>query len=114
MVPYDQVHACIKAFDVALVPHLRNALTTSMNPLKVYNYFAAGRPIVSTEVENVDAELLPFIRFAADAEGFADAVRAALASPPLAGPEYETVLDGITWDARAKAVLAAVAAWMGV
>lgn len=113
VVPYDQVHACIKAFDVALVPHLRNALTTSMNPLKVYNYFAAGRPIVSTEVENVDAELLPFIRFAGDAEGFAAEVRAALTAPLPCGGEYERVLDGITWDARAKAVLAAVDAWLG-
>lgn len=113
VVPYEQVHGCIGAFDVALVPHLKNALTTSMNPLKVYNYFAAGRPIVSTEVENVDAELLPFIRFADGAGGFVAQLRDALSSPAPSGAEYEAVLDGITWEARAEAVLAAIDGWMG-
>lgn len=112
VVPYDQVHACIRAFDVALVPHLRNALTASMNPLKVYNYFAAGRPIVSTEVDNVDTGLLDYIRFAADAPGFADEIRAALAAPRPDAKAYAAVLDSITWDARAAAVLQAIDRWM--
>lgn len=116
VVPYEQVHPCMRALDVALVPHLHNALSKSMNPLKIYNYFSAGCPIISTEVENIDAELLPFIRFASDTAGFAAAIRAALQEGPRGGrteqAKYRRVLDGITWEARVTAVLAELDAWV--
>ena len=106
----------MRALDVALVPHLHNALSKSMNPLKIYNYFSAGCPIISTEVENIDAELLPFIRFASDPAGFATAIRAALEDGTKAGraeqAKYRKVLDGITWEARVTAVLAEMDAWL--
>jgi glycosyltransferase involved in cell wall biosynthesis len=112
VVPYAGVPACIRAFDVALVPHLRNHLTASMNPLKLYNYFAAARPIVSTEVENVDAALQPFIRFAATPEAFAAAILDATADPPLPYDVHAAVMSGITWENRARTVLDAIDGWM--
>ncbi len=111
VVPYEQVQAVIQSFDVALVPHLRNHLTVSMNPLKIYNYFAAARPIVSTGIENVDSELRPFIRFAADEEGFVDAIGQALSADRPGGAGYEEALAGITWTRRATDVLKAIDAW---
>lgn len=108
VVPYDQVQACIRMFDVALVPHLRNHLTASMNPLKIYSYFAADRPIVSTEVDNVDADLMPYIRFADDPSRFAAAILAAASAPPCPDKARATVLAGITWNSRVRSVLAAI------
>ncbi len=112
VVPYEQVQACIRCFDVALVPHLRNALTASMNPLKVYNYFAADRPIVSTEVENVDAALQPFIRFASGPDAFAAAITQALAAPRKRRRGYQKALSGITWETRARSVISLVDTWL--
>jgi glycosyltransferase involved in cell wall biosynthesis len=37
-------------FDVCLVPFKRTDLTTRMNPLKVYEYLAAGKPVVSVDL----------------------------------------------------------------
>lgn len=111
VVPYEQVQAVIQSFDVALVPHLRNHLTVSMNPLKIYNYFAAARPIVSTEVENIDPSLRPFIRFASDPQGFVDAIGHALSAGKPGGPSYEAALAGITWTSRAAEVLNAIDTW---
>ena len=112
VVPYEQVQACIQKFDVALVPHLRNQLTASMNPLKIYNYFAAGRPIVSTEVENVDVALLPFIRIASSPADFAAAISKALAAPRGRPRGYDKALSGVTWETRAKSVLKIIDAWL--
>jgi glycosyltransferase involved in cell wall biosynthesis len=50
---YDEATSYIRHFDVALVPHLRNALTDAMNPLKAFVYFALGIPVVSTDIMNL-------------------------------------------------------------
>lgn len=40
----------IRYFDIALIPHRQNEMTQYMNPLKLYNYAAMSKPIVSTEI----------------------------------------------------------------
>ncbi len=52
-VPYEKLGTVIAAFDVAIVPHLDNALTQGNDLLKVLDYFAAGAPVVSTNCSNV-------------------------------------------------------------
>ncbi len=44
------------------MPHLCNALTASMDPTKLYDYLASGRPIVSTPVAGTErfSELVRF------------------------------------------------------
>lgn len=114
VVTHDRVPACIAAFDVALVPHTRDGLTDTMNPLKVYNYFAARRPIVATEVGNVDAELKPYIRFAEGPAAFAAAIRDALDRGVQQGDAYEAALAGITWESRTAAILDRLDRLLGV
>jgi glycosyltransferase involved in cell wall biosynthesis len=114
VVPYDRVQACIRSFDVALVLHTRDALTDSMNPLKIYNYFAARRPIVSTEVDNIDPGIRPFIRFAATASDFAAAIAASVGAVPPHSPDYDAVLDSISWESRAARILSAIDAAPGL
>ena len=45
---YEEAQNIISHFDVALIPHLDNEMSRSMNPLKAYVYCALGVPIVST------------------------------------------------------------------
>ena len=108
VVPYAQMPAWLAHFDVGLVPHLNNRLTARMNPLKVYNYFAAGLPIVSTEVANL-GEVGDVIHTATDAASFASAVRAAIAERPDTGsaPWRET-MQTIAWDTRVGTMLDAL------
>ncbi len=46
--PLRELPGLIAACDVCIVPHLRDELTASMDPLKLYEYAAAGKPVVST------------------------------------------------------------------
>lgn len=71
------VPAYIRAFDVCLVPHVDDALTRSMNPLKVYEYLAAGKPVVASGLAEMDVppELLARVD---DEGGFIAAVRMSL------------------------------------
>ncbi len=48
--PYSQLPDIMRAFDVCMVPHLVTPFTESLNPIKLWEYLAAGKPIVSTNV----------------------------------------------------------------
>lgn len=48
--PHRDVPRYVSAFDVCLVPHKVNSSTQNEDSLKVYEYLAGGRPIVSTPV----------------------------------------------------------------
>jgi glycosyltransferase involved in cell wall biosynthesis len=69
---YADLPRYAKAFDVALMPFKMNELTLASNPLKVREYLAAGLPVVSTALPEV--ERLGVCRIARDADGI---VRAA-------------------------------------
>jgi glycosyltransferase involved in cell wall biosynthesis len=50
---YQQLPNYCKAFDVCIMPFALNAATEFINPTKALEYFATGRPVVSTHVKDV-------------------------------------------------------------
>jgi teichuronic acid biosynthesis glycosyltransferase TuaH len=48
--PYCELPDIMRAFDVCIVPHVVTPFTESLNPIKLWEYLAAGKPIVSTNV----------------------------------------------------------------
>lgn len=80
--PYDQVPGIVRAFRVGLIPFRRTPLTEAVNPVKLYEYAAAGVPCVATRfTDEVDA-WDGAARVAESPEGFIAEARALLASPP--------------------------------
>jgi glycosyltransferase involved in cell wall biosynthesis len=111
--PHAQIGAYVRHFDVAIVPHLDDALTRSMAPLKVGLYCAAGVPVVSTRVANLGA-LADEIEIAADAADFEAKVARALAEPLSAErcARRDAILRANGWEARAVQILDLLdAAW---
>ena len=105
VVPYDELAFHLKAFNVGLVPHLNNHLTENMNPLKVYNYFAAGLPIVSSEVANLGS-LGSVLKTATTGSEFVSAIRESLATPvDTSNAQWQSVMDGIAWETRVADIL---------
>jgi glycosyltransferase involved in cell wall biosynthesis len=45
---YDELPAVLRGADAAIIPYAVNDLTRSVFPMKVYEYLAAGLPVVST------------------------------------------------------------------
>jgi glycosyltransferase involved in cell wall biosynthesis len=86
-VPYESVPDFLATLDVCLIPHRDTSYSRSMNPLKVFQYLASGRPIVSTPVAGVerwdgmisvarnDQEFLEKIDSAIRNDGLSDSVR---------------------------------------
>jgi glycosyltransferase involved in cell wall biosynthesis len=109
--PYAEAKQFIRHFDVALIPHLDNDMTRSMNPLKAFVYCAEGVPVVSTPIANM-YELGDLITVAKGVDGFLDAIEDALATgwqePDL------TVLAPHTWERRVEHVLGLIDEAAGV
>jgi glycosyltransferase involved in cell wall biosynthesis len=51
--PYAELPALTKGFSVAMMPFALNAATEYINPTKALEYMAAGRPVVSTALDEV-------------------------------------------------------------
>jgi glycosyltransferase involved in cell wall biosynthesis/predicted negative regulator of RcsB-dependent stress response len=100
-VPYDRSHTWMRNFDVAIVPHLRSAMTESMNPLKVYNYLAAGCQTVSTPVANLE-EVADLILVKDNVDDFIAAIEDRLSSP-LSIPQER--LESLSWERRVALML---------
>lgn len=49
-VPYAELPKYMRAIDVCIVPHRMTAFTESLNPIKLWEYLAVGKPIVATDV----------------------------------------------------------------
>jgi glycosyltransferase involved in cell wall biosynthesis len=76
-IPFDAVAKTIDGFDVCLMPHRDNSLSRSMSPLKLFQYVARGRPVVSTPVAGLEA-VADLIRVAPATAPFLDAIAACL------------------------------------
>jgi glycosyltransferase involved in cell wall biosynthesis len=95
--PYSDLPAYCKGFDVALMPFRINELTLNANPLKVREYLAAGLPVVSTKIPEV--EILGLCRIGSNPDEFLQEVGAALADP---GPSLKRseAIKPESWDAK--------------
>lgn len=137
-VPPERVPATIAACDVCLIPYRLNQQTRHVNPLKVYEYLAAGKPVVATAL----AELGQFggsvkvsgvkvssggwrvesgewgveSEEATDVESFVEAVEAALAEEddPVAAATRRALAAANTWDHRVAKMLALIEATLAM
>ncbi|GAA4374145.1 glycosyltransferase [Agromyces bauzanensis] len=101
--PRDEVIGYLQHADVLVVPHVVTAFTDSLDPIKLYEYQAVGRPVVSTAVAGFRDADDPRITIAGGGE-FADAVAAALPAK-WRFPEH---VDGpvADWSERVEAMAA--------
>lgn len=104
--PYETLPAYCKGFDVALMPFRINELTLNANPLKVREYLAAGLPVVSTAIPEV--EILGLCRIGRDRDSFVREVQAALLDPGPSVDRSERVRNE-SWAARVDEVRAHLA-----
>ena len=104
-VPQTELAAWYRRFDVCSIPHLDNPHTRGNDPLKIYEYLAAGRPVVSTGISG-SAAFPEHVAVEEAAEGFARAVHEARRtdSPDLSAGRARAV-ESHSWDSRAATIL---------
>jgi glycosyltransferase involved in cell wall biosynthesis len=104
--PYEQTPAYLQAMDIAIIPHRLDAFLSSTNPMKMYDYLAAGKPIVSTPGAGTEA-FAQHIVIAKDAAEFSEAINRALAADsPAQHQARQSALSGHLWSDRLAAMQA--------
>lgn len=108
-IPYAEVPRHMAAFDVCIVPHLETPFTQSLNPLKLWEYLACGKPIASTNVAGF-AEYSRLCHIGSGKEEFLNACRAALAEieNTTRAKERQQIAAQHSWDARLDTLLGAL------
>jgi glycosyltransferase involved in cell wall biosynthesis len=102
--PYGEVPAWLSHCQAAIIPFCVTPLTAAVDPVKIYEYLAAGLPVLATPFSPEIRRLAPAVTLAEGAEAFASALERLLAAPPdpeaqraAAAPRrWETLLDGLS------------------
>ena len=104
--PYDEVAAYMAACDALIMPWNGSEWIKGCNPIKLKEYLAVGRPVVTTDFPALGPfrDLVQVVR---DAKGFATALREALANSYDPATQRARVASE-SWDAKASDVLVAL------
>ena len=99
----------LRGADAGLIPYARNELTNGIFPMKVYEYLAAGLPVVATELPSIAG--VAEVARAPDAAGLAALLDDALAhEDPARRAERSRAAEGRSWDARLAEIATAIEA----
>ncbi len=103
--PYRELPRYVAAFDVGLIPYVRNGYTANCFPLKLYEYLAAGKPVVATGVPVLEG-MEPDVRLVDGLQAFIAGVEAAI---DLRSEDDRARRAGLasrnTWETRAERLL---------
>ena len=98
----------LSKIDVGIIPFKINDLIRAVNPIKLYEYLAAGKPVVATPmIEVIRYEGKGVVVTTDDPDVFAASIRemAALSADPLIRLERLRIAHENSWEARFRAIL---------
>ncbi len=84
--PYSDVPSIVRAFRAGLIPFRRTPLTEAVNPVKLYEYAAAGVPCVATRFTDEVAGWGEAVRVADSEDEFIEACAALVERPADPAP----------------------------
>ena len=105
-VPYNKLPYYLYSFDICLLPFKVVPLTMATNPVKVYEYLSAGKPIVSVDLPEM-TQFDGLVYVVADQTQYLTAVDAVLAQvePEDLIQRRKDFAQGQTWNHRAEALI---------
>jgi len=106
--PYGRLGYLLSRIDVAMLPFKVNVLTQSVSPIKLFEYMAGGKPIVSTPLP--ECRKYPLVRLAATPDEFVRKIEWSLG--PGRSEQHRTSLQACaaenSWVKRAETVVEAL------
>lgn len=101
---YEELPLYLKEFDVSLIPHKIDKFTESQSPLKLFDYMAAGKPIVSTNIAGVK-DYINIVKIGYTKEDFVSLLEEALANDSKEEIEKrQAIASQNTWEKRVEEV----------
>jgi glycosyltransferase involved in cell wall biosynthesis len=105
---HDELPAYLAAAEVCLIPLRKNELTRVLNPNKLYEYFAAGKPVVSINLSPDLEAMRDQVFLAEDAVTFSAQIETALKTASTRAEERRRLAVANDWQEKAKAMVALI------
>lgn len=102
--PYNELPNYLHYSSVCIIPFLLNQITIATNPIKMYEYLASGKPVVSTDIP--EARYIPSVHIGVDHDSFIEKVKLILDNKIVfCEEEVYNWLASHTWGKRFDAIL---------
>jgi len=102
--PYEQIPLYGKEFDVAIMPWNRSRWIEFCNPIKIKEYLALGKPVVSTYYPEIEP-YSDLVYVARDYDAFVSCIRsAAQERDPAKQEERRKRVQNETWDSKIEQI----------
>ncbi len=102
----------VAAMDVTLIPFTRDRVSDFASPLKLFEYMALGKPVLTTPGYEIEMIAGPYVTVVRDVEGLVAGIEAALAGGPAVEARVAAarrlVEERYTWDRIARTFLTAL------
>jgi len=82
--PYNLLPAYLNNFDVCIIPYTKNKYTEAINPVNMYVYLSAGKPIVATQLKEI-SRFSEYLRLAETYDEWNIAIQESLSESHSAG-----------------------------
>lgn len=96
--PFDAVPGYLQASDVLILPRTKEAYSQACDPLKLYEYLATGKPVVTTELPSAE-RFADVASIATNDEEFIAAIARSLSEPHDPAPQLLRVCSR-SWENR--------------
>jgi len=107
---YEDIPSFLRAFDVCHIPFRLNDVILHSSPLKLKEYLAGGKPVVSVAIDEVK-KLDGLVYVADDSAGYLAAIDRALAEDsPARTIERVNAMESESWQSKVETISARVAA----
>lgn len=97
--PYKELASYVKYFDVGMIPFEVRQVTHSANPIKMYEYLAAGVPLVATPIREC-VKLSPIVRIGKNSSEFISQIKEAIQAKKQEQQQYLKIAYENSWTAR--------------
>jgi glycosyltransferase involved in cell wall biosynthesis len=106
--PYESLPGYLKAFDVCMLLYKQGEFSRNANPKKLREYLAAGKPVVSVRIREVE-HLGDLVYIADSCAQYADLLRRAIAedSPDLRRKRM-SAMENESWEAKVERLSAII------
>ena len=103
--PYNELPRYISRFKVGLIPFVVNEITHATSPIKLFEYFAAGKPVIVSPME--ESSRSPAVLIAGTPEEWLEKMEQALklAEDPKFVELLQTIGRENSWESRAESIL---------
>lgn len=101
-IPYNELPQMAKGYDLCMLPYKVNELTNAIQPLKIKEYLATGKPVISSPIAE-SLKLQKFVEIAGSVEDWENVIRSKFSSLSLTEcKERDEFLKNESWQVKSQ------------